>query len=513
MLWNTSLIQCLFYSCLVCGGAAVLATILSVILALLTECLRVPLGRILSASVLGLILVPVYVQATAWSAGFGVQGWFRLSQVAAATSPVRAVLSVVWIHGAASMPLCFLLCCLGLRRSMDAGVRQAIVDFGPMFAMTRVLVPKIGPWIAAGFVITVAVTGNDMVVTNLFQLPTLTETVYQQVQFGELRWAAIAIACAFSGLLSALVLMGVWKGIPRLQSEGSELPNVSMDSLQARGPWKWFGMLIAIAIAGVVVWLPLANLLVKAGWQARDMNGVLQRSWSPGHAMSSFQQLVHFSGEFGWSLQLAFFASCLAVALGLGTVWMFDRAADACSNLATRQGSVRILSSWMLAIMAFLLSLPGPVVNLIVLRTLAISNSDWCVYLADRTLVGPIVALQSRCLPLAVVVLWIAMQRFRNRHATALSMDRGLGWASRVWILRKAMHKPFLVAWVLCFFVSFADLSSYLLVQPPGVTTVAMRMFDLLHYGVKNQEAALALLLAVVSMVAAWGLLLRPKAT
>ena len=99
--------------------------------------------------------------------------------------------------------------------------------------------------------------------------------------------------------------------------------------------------------------------------------------------------------------------------------------------------------------------------------------------------------------------------RFDHRNTTNLQMDKGLPWMVRFWISAKAMAAPFLVASVVSFFVAFADLSSYLLVQPPGVTTVAMRMFDLLHYGTKNQESGLALVLVAFGVISSFVLLRR----
>jgi ABC-type Fe3+ transport system permease subunit len=57
--------------------------------------------------------------------------------------------------------------------------------------------------------------------------------------------------------------------------------------------------------------------------------------------------------------------------------------------------------------------------------------------------------------------------------------------------------------------IAFGDLASYLLVQPPGVTTVAMRMFELLHYGIRNREASLALLLSAFALLPSWWLARR----
>jgi iron(III) transport system permease protein len=239
--------------------------------------------------------------------------------------------------------------------------------------------------------------------------------------------------------------------------------------------------------------LPMANLIAKAGWEAHLVNGLVHRSWSFGTLLQSVSQIGSFGAEFWWSFQLSAYSTALSFCL----VSLLVR----CS--VHRWSNVE-LHRWtngaLLGAMAFLLALPGPMVNLMVIHLLSFSKQDWLNFLADRTLAGPIVALQSRSLPVVFFVLWIANERFSARNEQALRIDLGLSWASRSWIRMKAIQGPCWLASIVSFFICFADLSSYLLVQPPGVTTVAMRMFDMLHYGVKNQEAALAMTLAGISM-------------
>lgn len=487
MLWNASLIGTLINSVLVCFGAAGLAVAIGLCMALLTTCFRVPLRHLLSMCMLSLILVPVYVQATAWSAGFGVQGWFRLSQVAAAISPSRAIASVVWIHGTASAPFCFLLCVLGLSRAMDFNTRQALLDFGPWYAATRVVVPRAWPWIAASGLWTVAMTGNDMVVTNLFQVPTVTESVYQQVQFNQLRLWSIVLACSFACLVGGLTVCGYLQFEHRLGSEeGKNQQPSNFQAFAFRGFARGLGSLLALVLVAIVVLLPVANLIVQAGWLVRMEDGVASRKWSLWTMIESVSLVKSFASEFAWSIQLSAFSTCLALILAYPLV------------LACRG---RWKNAMMVGGMGFLLALPGPIVNLLVIQLLNRSESNWGQFVADRSLIGPILAMQCRCLPVAFGIVWIAKKRFDHRNRTNLQMDQGLPRMVRIWISAKAMAAPVLVASVVSFFVAFADLSSYLLVQPPGVTTIAMRMFDLLHYGTKNQESGLALVLVAFGMV------------
>jgi len=497
MSWNAKLIDTFLSSFVVCSAAAGLALLIGLILALLTRCLRVPTSPMLGTALLSLVFVPIYVQATAWSAGFGLQGWLRFSQVAAAISPAQAMFSVVWIHGTAISPICYLLCSMGIARAIDTDTRQALMDFGSRYAVTQVLIPKLGPWIAACFLISVALIGNDMVVTNLFQVPTLTESLYQQVQFNEIRIWSVLASCSFVFLLGIVVWSTAIKSIAFLGPErsGGNQP-ANSDTFAIQGYWKWLGAFVGWLVVCLVVLVPVANLIAKAGWVARAEPQGIQRGWSVSRFAESILELGSFRAELVWSLQLSLYATGFALALGIFSV-----------SLAKSRWS----SSIWIACMAMLLATPGPLINLVLIKLSNSVQTDFLIYLADRTIAIPILALQSRCWPIAFGILWVAQQRFSLRHQHQMAIDLGLPFSTRFWVRAQAMTLPILTSALVCFFVSFADLSSYLLVLPPGVTTVSMRMFDLLHYGVKNQDASLALGLAVCGMLASVLLLRKTK--
>ena len=67
-------------------------------------------GR-LAATVL--MLLPLYLQAAGWQAGFGLQGWFTLRR--AATRYCKGYAAAIWIHTAAAIPWVVVIVGLGLR--------------------------------------------------------------------------------------------------------------------------------------------------------------------------------------------------------------------------------------------------------------------------------------------------------------------------------------------------------------------------------------------------------------
>jgi ABC-type Fe3+ transport system permease subunit len=478
----------------VSGGAALLATVLAVILSYGIYFARIPFGRLCAGWISSMLLIPVYVQATAWSAGFGIQGWLRLSQVDAAKYPWWGIASAIWIHAVAALPACFLILSYGWHRVRDGTFEQAWSELGPGNVATRILPVKLVPWLIGAFLWTFCMVQNDMVVTNLFQVPTLCESVYQQVQFGKLRWGPIATACLIALISGLSVALIVSRSQRNVRSVASILKASWDPVLATRKGATWIVSILVWSIATFTVALPWLGMIFRIGIESRMIDGQAVRGWSANAFLSSLLHVQDYRIEIGWSCELVFWTSVLSMVLALGLItWIPFRGG----------------SAWVLGTMVFLLALPGPIVNLSVSWLFNTAMPQSLQFLGDQTLLGPILALQTRCLPVAYGILWLARSRFEDQHETLLSVDRSLPMWLRIWIWLCYARVAILVSALGCGMIAFGDLASYLLVQPPGVTTVAMRMFELLHYGIRNREASLALLLSAFALLPSWWLARR----
>ena len=70
------------------------------------------------------------------------------------------------------------------------------------------------------------------------------------------------------------------------------------------------------------------------------------------------------------------------------------------------------------------------------------------------------------------------------------------------------------LAFLVSLAVALGDLAASILVVPPGVQTLSIHIFGLLHYGVEDQVAGICLaLLALFAVVAAagWGIIRRMR--
>jgi iron(III) transport system permease protein len=492
-MWNTPTLEALLTTTLIGVGASSVSVAIGVMLAVSCCYYRVYGWRLLEASLLSLILVPLYVQAVAWSSGFGVQGWIGswlgFSQVAAAISKSYGVIAVIWIHGCALVPLVYMIQRMGLRRLMDYRTRQALVDFGPHRALFQQILPRLLPWLGVSFFLAFALTTNDMVVSNLFQVPSLTESLYQQVQFDELRFSMLATSCSLACCLGIAIAIGLEFLSNRLGDDSSSMAfNLVSTSSMVANRWRWLVGCCAWLLFALVQAIPLCNLVVRAGWQSTMQAEMPLRRWSFRRFCESLWDTHGFSGEIAMSLQLC--VSCMLLSLLISGLLVF----------LSKERWVRM---GLVVAMGTAIALPGPAINLIVQQWNTLVSTwmpDFGRWLTDNTLIGPILALQFRCVPIVYAVLLLAAIRFGKKRGLALAMDRSLSVRKRIWIFGRALFGPVVAGGKLSLIVAFGDLSTYLLVLPPGATPVAMRMFELLHYGVKNQDAALALILGGAAM-------------
>jgi iron(III) transport system permease protein len=120
--------------------------------------------------------------------------------------------------------------------------------------------------------------------------------------------------------------------------------------------------------------------------------------------------------------------------------------------------------------------------------------------LYDRTLLAPVVVQVARALPL--VSLWMYAQLLSvPQDLLEAARSEGAGPVAQLWRVAIPLRKAGLAAAAgIALVLAVSELSATLLVVPPGVTPISVRIFQLLHYGVDDRVAALAL--SVVGLAA-----------
>jgi len=128
--------------------------------------------------------------------------------------------------------------------------------------------------------------------------------------------------------------------------------------------------------------------------------------------------------------------------------------------------------------------------------------------LYDHSILAPWLALGFRSLPAALLVLWHGFRTVPQAVLDSAAVD-GAGSVGQLLRIVLPMRWPTVVlAWLVGLAVAIGDLAASILVVPPGLTTLSIHIFGLLHYGVEDQAAAICLamigLFAVVAVAARW---------
>ncbi len=351
--------------------------------------------------------------------------------------------------------------------------------------------PALLRWGILGWLVAAASVAGDMLITNLYRLPTLTERCYLAIAAGEREWGTWLGSCLPAFTLS-MVPFWFLRTHDLLFDVSASRESLIHSSNQPFHRFAWTANLLRCSmwiITTGAVMLPIANLVVKAGWDPHQVDGLVERSWSWNQWMKSITNLSEYRQEMYWSVLLS--VSAASTALGIG--WWSSRA-------AAPYPRIRKL---LLALGLFALALPGPVISFSIKRLLESLPIAMADALLDRSLVAPVLALQFRLFPLLAFPLLLVRFRWLQSYRDLIAIDGLKGWALEKRFLFGNIHVVIAIL-LLGMAVAVSELASYLLLLPAGVCPLAMRIFELLHYGVRYKEAGLCLFLAFIGMTTGW---------
>lgn len=534
-----SIISWLFFGMLVaCGGLAVwqldvrVASLLANTAWLVAgvEVVALPLGVLLSVLIaktdvfgrhaavtllVALMFVPLYVVAGAWDAGFGIQGWHTLlTNPHLAREPwLAGWRGAIWIHALAAVPWVALIVAAGLRTVEAELEEDALLEAPAWRVLCRVTLRRAAAAIVVAAVWVAMVASSEISVTDLFQVRTFAEEVYTEAALGAFDFSTASTDAPGEGSLS---VRSLWIGVALaalLAFAALAAGRSFFDDLAhapERRPWTWqlargrwpaaIGLWFVLAI---IAGAPLGNLIYKAGVHVESSEAGRVRQWS---AMKSAERVAaaprEFSAELWQSAKIGAAAATAAVVVGVLLAWTM------------RDG--RRFPGTQLGILAFLMAIPGPIIGIALIRTLnrpphsALAGLAW---LYDTNF-APWLAQTLRALPLVMLVLWPALASIPQSMLDAAKTE-GAGWWRQLLRIALPQRLPALtVAWLVGLAVAVGELAATVLVVPPGSTTISVRIFSLIHYGVDDRVAAICLVLcgALAALVAIAAMFGRMKA-
>jgi iron(III) transport system permease protein len=453
------------------------------------------------------LFVPLYLQAAAWQACFGLEGWSTL--IWGPTMWVTGWTGAIWVHAAAALPWIVLMAGAGLALIAPGIEEQALLDGSCRQVVSRVTLPNSLAALGAAAIWAAVVTAGEMTVTDLFGVRTYAEEVYtQQAATGEPYTATLAVLPGV--LLTALLVLGGLVICARLAARDRPLDR-GRPLMFPLGRWRWPAAAAVTVSLGALAGVPLLSLCYKAGVQVTQLGDQRVRSWSLMKLMAMVASSpFRFRREFFWSLLTAGLAAFGAVVAGLILAWMARdrrrvggpprRAWHGARGLpppAPRPllpgttGSVR--TAVVFGLIALCLAVPGPLLGLGVIWLLDRPGWPTLNYLYDQWIAAPLMVQTIRGLGPAALILWHAVQSLPGELLDCAALD-GAGPLATVWrVVLPCRRSAVALAWLVAFAVALADLAATILVVPPGMATLPVHVFGLLHAGVEDQVAGICL--------------------
>lgn len=453
-------------------------------------------GRRVAATALGaMLLVPIYLQAAAWQAGFGLQGWVTLNWnygVWLAGMP-----AAIWIHGLAATPWVTLIVGLGLRLVEPELEEQALLDASPAYVFRHVTFPACYGAIGAAALWVAVTTSAEMTVTDLFAVRTFAEEIYTQSVMGPQ-----AINGTFVGplrfvpcLLATTALVAAGMILLTSLASTRRPPSQRQLFVYSLGKARLAAAIALGTLLLIVIGVPLVNLAAKAGIVVTQTDAGRIREWLP----SKFFEIVasapwRYREEFGWTLLIGLLAAAAAATTGAVLAWL------AC------HGRIAQVFVWLLTAAA--LATPGPVIGLTVIRLVNRPGIPLLTFLYNQSIFAPWLAQTIRALPVAVLIMWFAFRSISPAVLDAARVDGAGSCSQLVRIALPMRWQAWWLAWGTCAIVATGDLAASILTVPPGVMTLQIQIFTLLHYGVEDVVAGISLAsaigFAVVTLLVGW---------
>ena len=227
----------------------------------------------------------------------------------------------------------------------------------------------------------------------------------------------------------------------------------------------------ALLMAFLIFWcgIPIGNLLSKLGITVTDVDGERIRGWDISKAARLLAAAPgSFREELGWTLLISQAAALAAVVAGVVLAWT-----------ALMRKWLAIITA---IIVASMLAIPGPTLALSIIKLLNQPDMPAITWLYDRTIFAPWLGITIRCLPIVTLILWVSFRSIPRAELETAEMA-GIGRIGQLFrIVIPQRMAAITCAWFVCVALATGELTASILLVPPGITTLAIRIFGLVHY-------------------------------
>jgi iron(III) transport system permease protein len=453
---------------------------LGVIVAMALFRLQTPGRRVLRPLIFFAAFIPLVVYVAGWQAYVGPWGLVRwaapssdVSQRMHAAAFIHAFFAFPWVCGLVGIGLCT------IHPSLE---EQALLDAGPARVLWRVTAPLAALAIALAAIAAAVPVLTDPSVTDLYQIRSLAEEVYTELELNRNAHVETLITVPIS-LAAAAALYWLLTGC-----QCAEAAHVTgWTPLPVDRQTRW----LARAGAGLscLCMAPAVGLVYQSGLISgpESAAGWTVRHWSLLVALGYIVDELRISAT-AIVLDLIDAAAAGLVATTAATVLVWYWRAS--------RSWVRFLG---VGLICWLFVIPGPVLGLGIIDIfnrpdpvgiLAVLYDCGFAMLFGRTV---------RVLAFATAVIAAGLVRLDNRTFDASESDGATTWQT-LWHVAVPMLRPaLLLAFVLTTALAMSEMPTTKILVPAGADPMVTTLFSLLHTGTSNQPAARCLVILFIT--------------
>ncbi len=408
---------------------------------------RFPLRNLFTLLLLLPLSIPPYINAI---------GWLHLTNYALQGKNIVSLIVAGILFGLSYFPIIALFSAMGFMQIENQIEESARLTRSNGSVFFHISLPLAKPFIIAGTILVFLFVVMDHGVADFFMIQTYSIEIFTQFSLHNLR-GAVSATCPL--LLIAMTLAVIESLLVRDNSyiPSADSPAGAFRQKSIFAPWLF--ILLLIISAGI----PIGSIMHMAGGISHYIEGFRSAAASFGHTML-----------FG-------VLSALAIVV-FGFFW-----AHTIDSLKRGKTILKALSNINLAI-------PGGLIAISLIIMWNRPFTDWIYHAA-----GIIVICNfARFSPIAFKAISAPFTTTAQQLKDLTTMLRGGYLLKMRHIFFPLARRGLLLGFLIAFLFSIRELSSMLLILPPGKETVPIRIFSLIHYGAYEHVAVLSLALILL---------------
>ncbi len=384
--------------------------------------------------------LPYYIYALSWM--YGIR-WVSQFNRDLASFGYRGLAACIVVETMAFLPLCTAMALFGMEQQNRKEEEMAFLCQDDSLVVRRIVLPRTRPYRMAAFGCVFLLSITDYSVPSLFQFPTYLLEIFSEYNRG----ADMAHVAGMSLPLVGLVFLF-------LALIQGNLRQFTLPGPQDTGRrWHLGGIfriasLLGLLLLAIQMILPTVIFLLTAG--------SIRVIWD---------SFLLIRREFLVSIEMSLLAGLISLFLSFGM-----------AKFLLERKRFRFLF-WQIAL--FPLAIPGPLAAMGLLSAVNGSPIHWI----SQTIVFPAIGMAIRYAPFSLLVLASGMRRI-DRAAVEMGRLLSPGKNKAFWRIELAMLAPGMAAaFAITALLSMGEEGIGLVLMPAGLETMAVKVYNYLHYG------------------------------